>query len=133
MIKSDFGTIEVQGNKVLIMSEVSSLMQGLIEKEILTREELEKSVEIGLKTKEEISKVSKEILEGSLSSMVDVHKLIADLVKARKSGLTKKVKPKTIFEDKNMKVTEIEINAKGKTKEQINEELKNALDEAFKK
>lgn len=90
MIKSDFGTIEVQGNKVLIMSEVSSLMQGLIEKEILTREELEKSVEIGLKTKEEISKVSKEILEGSLSSMVDVHKLIADLVKARKSGLTKK-------------------------------------------
>lgn len=52
--------------------------------------------------------------------------LIKDVIEAKKSG-------ESNFEDDEIALKKVEIDTNGKSQEQIKQELKNALDEIFKK
>lgn len=56
MIKIDKEMTEVQGCKLVIESELSALISGLLTHNILTREEIESAVRIGLTPMEDLEK-----------------------------------------------------------------------------
>lgn len=131
MIKSDFGKVEVKGDKILIMTEVSSLLRVLQAAKILTKEELIKSIEKAFESDEEIEKNANEILRNmTLSEKLG---LIEDIEKLKKSRETEDKNVKTIFEDEDVSTKEVNINTNEESEKQIKQELKNALDEIFKK
>lgn len=56
MIRIDKDIAEVQGHKLVIESELSSLVGGLLTQNILTKEEIESAVRIGLTPMEDLEK-----------------------------------------------------------------------------
>lgn len=84
MIKSDFGKVEVKGNKILIMTEVSALLHSLRKTKTLTKEELIKIIKDSFRSEEEIEKNANKILNNmTLSESLE---LIKDVIEAKKSG-----------------------------------------------
>lgn len=63
MIKVNEGKIDLKGNKLLIRTELTTLIHALFNSEILTKEEIKKDVEQGLMTEKE--------LENKLDSKID--------------------------------------------------------------
>lgn len=131
MIKTDFGKTTVKGNKALLKAEFSCLIYGLIENKIFTRKEMKKLVKEGMSTKEKIEKRLNKKCRKEMST-AKIQKMIADIIKARKSGLTNdedETEPKveTILDKGNVKVTKITLDSSKTSKDDIEEILKKLL------
>ncbi len=86
MIKSDFGKVTIKGNRVLLMTELCSIVRAFIEEGIVNdKEELYHAIEMAMKTDEEV----RESLENRNFSSKDMQELVTALTEARKSGLVK--------------------------------------------
>lgn len=136
MIKSDFGIVTIKGDVPLIMAEFSSLVYSLIKQNIFTKETIQELVNDGMKEKGEIEEeVLKKYKDGM--STQKLQELIGGLVKTRRSGITKECKDleetqiKTIFDNNDFKITEISIDTKGKTEDEIKREIMKAFNKTF--
>ncbi len=58
MLKVDKGNVEVKGINPLIRAELTTLIYSLHTEGMLSKEEIEKDVKDGLKTKEEIKELA---------------------------------------------------------------------------
>lgn len=134
MIKSDFGTIKVKGNKPLLMAEFVSMIRGLIENKIFTKKEIKNLIRDGMKPLEEIEKEFNKKYKNGISTN-RMQNLIAELVKVRKSGLMTddenidEPKIETIIDNDKFKVSQITFNGKGKSKEEIGNIIKKLFEE----
>ena len=86
MIKSDFGKVTVKGNKPLLIAEFVSMISGLIENKVFSKEEIKTLIKDGMKSSEEIKKEFNKKYKNGISTK-RMQDLMAELVKARKSGL----------------------------------------------
>ena len=129
MIKSDFGKVEIHGNKVLLQAELCSILRTFLKEEIIqNKEELDNIIEKAMMSDEELKQ---DLANKNLSSK-DMQKLLSELVEARKSGLVRKEKEKEdeeikvtkILDNDNFKITKVELNGDGKTEEEIGDILK---------
>lgn len=134
MIKSDFGTIKVKGNKPLLMAEFVSMISGLIENKIFTKKEIKNLIRDGMKPLEETEKEFNKKYKNGINTN-RMQNLIAELVKARKSGLMTddenidEPKIETIIDNDKFKVSQITFNGKGKSKEEIGNIIKKLFEE----
>ena len=129
MIKSDFGKVEIHGNKVLLQAELYSILRTFLKEEIIqNKEELDNIIEKAMMSDEELKQ---DLANKNLSSK-DMQELLSELVEARKSGLARKEKEKEdeeikvtkILDNDNFKITKVELNGDGKTEEEIGDILK---------
>lgn len=129
MIKSDFGKVEIHGNKVLLQAELCSILRTFLKEEIIqNKEELDNIIEKAMMSDEELKQ---DLANKNLSSK-DMQELLSELVEARKSGLARKEKEKEdeeikvtkILDNDNFKITKVELNGDGKTEEEIGDILK---------
>ena len=134
MIKSDFGKVEIHGNKVLLQAELCSILRVFLKEEIIQdKEKLDDIIEKAMMSNEELKE---NIINKNLSSK-DMQELLNKLVEARKSGLVRKEKEKEdeeikvtkILDNDNFKITKVELNGDGKTKEEIGDILKKLFEE----
>lgn len=137
MIKSDFGKILIKGNTPLLMSEFSSLVHGLIEENIFTKEEIEELVRIGVKTKKQLINEFNERHKDGIST-AEMQEYAKTIVEARKSGIINEKEERepqirTVVDNDKYKVTEISIDTKGKSEKEIEKEISKALNKAFNK
>lgn len=136
MIKSDFGIVKIKGDVPLIMAEFSNLVYSLIKQNIFTKETIQKLVNDGMKEKGEIEEEVLKKYEDGMSTQ-KLQELIGELVKTRRSGITKECKDleetqiKTIFDNNDFKITEISIDTKGKTENEIKREIMKAFNKTF--
>lgn len=134
MIKSDFGKVTVKGNKPLLIAEFVSMISGLIENKVFSKEEIKTLIKDGMKSSEEIKKEFNKKYKNGISTK-RMQDLMAELVKARKSGLmtdkgnTDEPKIETIIDNDNFKVSQITLNGKGKSKEEIGNIIKKLFEE----
>lgn len=134
MIKSDFGKVTVKGNKPLLMAEFVSMINMLIENKVFSKEEIKTLIKDGMKSSEEIKKEFNKKYKNGISTN-RMQDLMAELVKARKSGLvtdegnTDEPKIETIIDNANFKVSQITLNGKGKSKEEIGNIIKKLFEE----
>lgn len=66
MIKCDMGEIKLDGTKIDVLSEFSTIVHALKERKIFTEEELRNAFEDGFKTPGEIEEEITEVLMGIL-------------------------------------------------------------------
>lgn len=134
MIKSDFGKVEIHGNIALLQAELCSLIRCFLKEGVVqNKEELDDIIEKAMMSDEEIKQ---DLANENLSSK-DMLKLLNKLVEARKSGLVRKEKEKEdeeikvtkILDNDNFKITKVELNGDGKTKEEIGDILKKLFEE----
>lgn len=134
MIKSDFGKVTVKGNKPLLIAEFVSMISGLIENKIFTKKEIKNLIRDGMKPLEETEKEFNKKYKNGISTN-RMQNLIAELVKARKSGLMTddenidEPKIETIIDNDKFKVSQITFNGKGKSKEEIGNIIKKLFEE----
>ena len=132
MIKSDFGKVEIHGNITLLQTELCSLIRCFLKEGVVqNKEELDDIIEKAMMSDEEIKQ---DLANKNLSSK-DMLKLLNELVEARKSGLVRKekedeeIKVTKILDNDNFKITKVELNGDGKTKEEIGDILKKLFEE----
>lgn len=132
MIKSDFGKVEIHGNIALLQTELCSLIRCFLKEGVVqNKEELDDIIEKAMMSDEEIKQ---DLANKNLSSK-DMLKLLNELVEARKSGLVRKekedeeIKVTKILDNDNFKITKVELNGDGKTKEEIGDILKRLFEE----
>lgn len=63
MIKCDFNGVECKGSKIMLISDVTTIMHHLLEEEIVTADELIDAVELAQKSKEEVAKEVADLME----------------------------------------------------------------------
>lgn len=61
MIKVSKGCLEIEGKKSLVKTELVVLIHIILEKEILSKNEIQECIKIGLKTEEEVNRELKEL------------------------------------------------------------------------
>ena len=71
MIKSKYGTIEVQGIKAEVRADFCTLVYSLFNDGILTKEELEEDLQRGLKTTDEAD----EYVEENIGILLEILKM----------------------------------------------------------
>ena len=59
MIKCDFNGVEYKGSKIMLISDVTTIMHHLLEEEIVTADELIDAVRLAQKSEEEVAKIMK--------------------------------------------------------------------------
>ena len=63
MIKCDFNGVEYKGSKIMLISDVTTIMHHLLEEEIVTADELIDAVRLAQKSEEEVAKEVADLME----------------------------------------------------------------------
>lgn len=63
MIKCDFNGVECNGSKIMLIADVTTIMHHLLEKEIVTADELIDAVELAQKSEEEVAKEVDDLMD----------------------------------------------------------------------
>lgn len=132
MIKSDWGKVLYKGNKPLLSAEFVSIVKGLLQEKIFTKNEINKLVKDGFKKDEQIKKEFNKKYKNGVSTN-ELQSMMTKLVEARKSGKLneQELKTETIFENDKMKVTSISLECEDG--ENVDDKVNELLKKLFEK
>lgn len=72
MIKVNEGNVEIKGSKVLVKSELTTLLHALREDELLKDEDIDRAVEMSRKSEEELHGMMNDIMEDFIKKLKEL-------------------------------------------------------------
>lgn len=118
MIKSDYGKVELKGNRALLAAEFVSIVSSFFHNKMFNKRDFKKFIKEGFKNADNVE---------SYYGQNENQKLFREVFKSingKKAQKADEIKCETLLDNKNVKITKINMNANGKSKTEIEEILK---------